>query len=101
QIFDVVTARTSASVSISEREQKGVQISLLYPVFPNGLHRLRRRVIGIAGGQKRGNAAAVHAFPCEVMVWELLALIVGPENFLGHQILHAALLQNLRQYGGI
>ena len=95
--FDVIPAGTAAAVAVAVRQQEFVQAVLLDPVVPNVNELFGVGGIGVVGGQVGNDLAAVHALPGEVVVGELVAAVVAPEDLLGHQVFDAAALQNLGQ----
>ena len=90
--LDVIPAGTTAAVAVAVRQQEFVQAVLLDPVVPNVNELFGVGGIGVVGGQVGNNLAAVHALPGEVVVGELVAAVVAPEDLLGHQVLDAAAL---------
>ena len=100
-VFDMIPGGPAAAVAIAEGQQERVQMILLHPLFPGFANLLGLGAVGVAGGQEGVDAAAVHALPGEIVVWEAVAVVIGPEDFLGHQVFDAALFQQLGQGGGI
>ena len=76
-------------------------MALLYPAPPRAAQLLGVGAVGVAGGQEGGHGASVHALPREIVIGEGIALVVAPEDLLGHEVVHAAPLQQLRQHRGI
>ena len=99
--LDVVPAGAAAPVPVAEGNQEIFQMALLHPVPPDPAQLGRVGAVGVAGGQEGGHLAAVHPLPGEVMVGEGVALVVAPEDLLGHQVAHPALAQQLGQRGRV
>ena len=95
--LNVIPAGTAAPVAVAVGQQELVQAVLLHPVFPYVDELLGVGGVGVAGGQIGNDLAAIHAPPGEVMIGELLAAVVAPEDLLGDQVLDAAVLQDLGQ----
>ena len=101
RIFQIVSCRAATAIAVTKGQEECIQISLLASVLPH-VHQLGGvGAVGVAGRQEGTDLRAVHAFPVEIMVRELFAFIVRPENLLSYQIFNAAALQNLRQCSGI
>ena len=96
-IFDVVSGRTAAAVTVAKRQKECIQILFLCTIFPYVVNFIRLCPISIAGGQERNHLCSVHTFPGEIMIRELFPFVIGPENFLCYQIFYTTALKNLRQ----
>ena len=96
-IFHVIPGRAATSVPVAEGQEECIQILDLRPVFPHLVDFFRVRAVGVAGGQEGIHAGAVHAFPCKIVIRELIPFIIGPEYLLGNQIFYAAAAQDLRK----
>ena len=97
RILDKIAARSAAAVAVPERHHEFIQMTLLRTGSPCAAKLLRIRSICITGRQEGRDRRTVHAFPCKVMIREWVAFVVAPEYLLRHQILYAAVAQQLRQ----
>ena len=97
QVFDVVSGGAASAVAVAEGDQEGIQGPDLGPVFPDVVHALRIRLIGVACGQEGRDFGAVDPLPGKVMIGETFPVVIGPEDLLGDQVIYTAFLKNLRQ----
>ncbi len=100
-ILDVGAAGAAPAVAIAVGQKEGIQAALLHPVLPDAADLLGVGAVGVAGGQEGIHLRAVGPLPGEVVVGELVALVVGPENLLRNQILNPAAVEDLRQRGRV
>ena len=61
--LDVISGGTAAPVSVAERNQERIQIPLLNPLLPHGVHLLRGRIIRVVGRKEGFYLASVHSSP--------------------------------------